>query len=261
MDIRLGVMELGWRNPKGDALVSYLKDARLAGYEGVTGFHHAGFSDYFDKPEAFRTLLEGEGLALTSMDIVTQADHETVHKTCAFMAALDCDILVCLGGMGTAAEDYVSLGPVLNEIGAISREYGIRTHYHNGRTRETIADMETVLANTDPDLVHGMCDTGHATRDFVEIERPQDRAAHFIGKHWDRIGFIEFKDWCEETELDTPLGEGVCDYDQVFDLIKRRGYSGWILVEQNGNEDRQGDRTPLDCAKASREFIRKGLGV
>jgi sugar phosphate isomerase/epimerase len=260
MDINLAVMELGWRNPSGDDIPAFFSEVRSADFEGVSCFTK-GLIPYLDRPAEYAQLLAAEDLSLASVDIETGADHDLVRRTCAFMAELGCEALVCLGGKGTAADTYVDLAPVLDAVGSISNEFGIRTHYHNGRTRETIADMETVYDHVDPSLVHQMCDTGHATRDFLEVDSPADRAPTFLSKHWDQIDFIEFKDWCEETELDTPVGEGLCGYDQIFDLFRTRGYSGWLLLEQNGNEDLQKDRTPVECAKSSREFVRSGLGV
>ena len=71
-------------------------------------------------------------------------------------------------------------------------------------------------------------------------------------------GFIEFKDWSEETDLKTEVGAGRCDYESIFRIIKEKGYAGWITVEQNGPMD---GKTPFECAKASRDFIIKGLGA
>ena len=72
---------------------------------------------------------------------------------------------------------------------------------------------------------------------------------------------MEFKDWSERTDLNTPLGEGHTDFDSVFGLMRERGYSGWITVEQNGNDGSSLGRTPSECARISREFLRSRLGV
>jgi sugar phosphate isomerase/epimerase len=259
-DIRLAVMELGWNNPSGENIIPFLKEVKAAGYEGVSGFAHRSWSAYREAPAEFGSMLDGEGLKLASIDVESAVKLDDVRKICAFMAELECENLVCLGGLGTAVDSYEALGPVLENIGRVSLEYGVRTAYHNGRTRETITDMETVYANADPSLVYGLCDTGHATRDFVEVDHA-DRAEHFMRKHWDRLDFIEFKDWKEDTDLDTPVGEGLCGWEKVFDLIKEKKYKGWILCEQNGNAGLEKTRSPFECAQASREFVRSGLGV
>lgn len=255
--IKLAAMSLGWGNPSGEGLVPFLKEVKAAGYEGVAGFADAGWDDYIDQPAKFGQWLADEGLFLASLDVNTHRDLDQCRRICNFMAKLECRHLVCLGGVGTVAEDYTALGPVLERIGEIALEFGVRVVYHNGRTRESFSDMETVLDNSDPEKVFAMCDTGHATRDFVELPRIE-RAARFMEKYWERLDFIEFKDWHPDTDLNTPVGEGLCGWEAVFALIKEKRYSGWITVEQNGLSR---GRSALECARISNQFIRDGLGI
>ena len=62
----------------------------------------------------------------------------------------------------------------------------------------------------------------------------------------------------DEEIIRTEAGPGECNYKNVFSILKEKNYSGWITVEQNGP---MGRKTARECAKASREFIRQGLGV
>ncbi|MCC5805935.1 MAG: hypothetical protein JJU00_06355 [Opitutales bacterium] len=62
-------MSLGWDNPAGGDLIPFLKEAREAGYEGVSGFADTAWNDYIADPGEFRRVLEGEGLSLASMDV------------------------------------------------------------------------------------------------------------------------------------------------------------------------------------------------
>jgi len=255
--IRLAAMSLSWDNPSGRGLIPFLKEVKAAGYDGVAGFADTTWDEYMDQPEKFGQWLADEGLFLASLDAKTSRDLDQYRRICSFMAELECQHLVCLGGVGTVVDDYVALGPVLERIGEIALEFGVRAVYHNGRTRESFSDMETVLDNSDPEKVFCMCDTGHATRDFVELPRAE-RAARFMEKHWERLDFIEFKDWHPDTDLNTPVGEGLCGWEAVFALIKEKGYSGWITVEQNGLSR---GRSALECARISRQFIHDGLGI
>lgn len=257
LSIKLAAMSLGWGNPGGADLVPFLKEVKAAGYDGVAGFADAGWDEYIDQPAEFSRLLADEGLSLGSLDARTHKDLDQYRRICSFMAELGCRHLVCLGGVGTVVDDYVALGSVLEQIGEVALEFGVKAVYHNGRTRETFSNMETVLANSDPEKLLAMCDTGHATRDFVELPRAE-RAARFMEKHWERLDFIEFKDWNPETDLNTPVGEGLCGWEAVFALIKAKKYTGWITVEQNGLSL---GRSGIECARISRQFIREGLGV
>jgi len=156
----------------------------------------------------------------------------------------------------------LKLAEHLNRIGELSLSYGIKTLYHN-HTRgigESFNDLERVHSEADASKVGMMLDTGHATKDFHELP-PQERAITFLKKYWDRIEFMEFKDWNEHTDLNTPLGEGECDYESIFAQIRSVGYEGWILVEQNYSEKHSLGRSPKECAVISREYIRQGIGI
>lgn len=259
-NIQLAAMSITWGNPAGEDLSSFFDDVKTAGYTGVAGFADGNWEMYLDQPDDFARQLNDYGLSLASLDVKVHRDLDTYRKTCAFMAQFNCKHLVCLGGVGTTVDNYIELADALNPIGEIALEYGIRAVYHNGRTRETFEDMTTVLTHVDPTKVFAMCDLGHATRDFVEFPIAE-RAIHFLKTYWDRIDFLEFKDLSDETELNTPVGEGLCDWKTVFAFLKEKNYTGWITVEQNGHQELSKGRTPLECATISRHFIRRGLDI
>lgn len=259
-DIQFAAMTLGWGDAAGEQLEPFLADVKQAGYDGVTSFADVTWARYIEEPDDLARLLDRYGLAIASMDVKVHRDWDEYRKVCQFMASFDCKHLVCLGGVGTTVENYVELAEVLNPIGDIALEYGIRAVYHNGRTRETFEEMRIVLDHVDPDKVFAMCDLGHATRDFVEFPY-EERAIRFLETFWDRIDFIEFKDFNNETELNTPIGEGLCDWDRVFSFLKKKRYTGWITVEQNGNLGDSKGRTALECATISRDYIRQGMGI
>jgi len=260
--IKLAAMSLLWNNPNGEKFVPWLREVKQAGYDGVAGFAEWGWQDYIGDPKGFGRMLNGEGLELASLDIGVHANFDQYRRACAFMAALGARHLVCLGGWGKAPGDFEALGALLNRIGEIALSCGVRAVYHNhtGNTGETFEDMDLLLARTDPARFFVMCDTGHATKDFVN-QPVKERAVRFLAKYWDRLDFLELKDWNPETDLNTPLGEGLCDHGAVFALLKAKSYQGWITVEQNGHEGPSRGRAPLECARISREFIRKELGV
>lgn len=259
LDINVAACSLLWGNPGGERFIPWLRSVKESGYDGIAGFAHWGWQDYIGDPELFGAVVAAEGLSVASVITDIHADFDQYRRVCDFMAVLGCHHLVCLGGKGREAGDFTALANLLNHIGEIAAPRGIRAVYHNhtATTGETFEDMDRLLAHTDPQKLSVMCDVGHATKDFVN-QPVRDRAALFLDKYWDRLDFIELKDWHPDTNLDTPLGEGLCDYGAVFSLLKDRGYSGWLTVEQNGA--RRG-RQPDECARISREFIREGLGV
>ena len=118
-----------------------------------------------------------------------------------------------------------NLGSIISEdhIGETTLVYGVPACYHNhtGNTGETLEETEQLLALTDPAKFFGFLDTGHATKDFVG-HSAEKRAAMSPERNWDRIDFLEFKDWSEEHDLCTEVGAGVCDYEAVFRILKEK---------------------------------------
>jgi inosose dehydratase len=59
-----------------------------------------------------------------------------------------------------------------------------------------------------------------------------------------------------------PLGDGVVDFPRVIEALRARGYSGWLIVEQDVVPDAQGRLVPepFESAKKSRAYLRE-LGL
>lgn len=260
--IRFAAMSLLWGNPNGDQFIPWLEEVRAVGYDGIAGFADWGWNDFLDNPRHFRTLLNDKGLGLASVDLFIPATLEHCHRVCRFIADADGRHLVCLGWEGKSDQDFSNLAEHLNRIGEIALQYGIHAsyHHHTGNTGETRADIDKLLAFTNPAKFFVMCDTGHATKDFVD-QPLATRALEFMKTYWSRLDFIEFKDWHPETDLNTPLGEGVCQFDAIFEMLKKKDYSGWITIEQNGHEGLSRGRSPHECALLSRRYLQERFGI
>lgn len=260
--IKIAAMSLLWNNPNKNEFIPWLKEVKEAGYDGISGFAEGSWKDYIDNPKEFDRILKEFDLELASINVGVHSNFDLYRRVCKFMQELNCIHLVCVGGNGKEKGDFAALGNLLSHIGSISIEYNIHAtyHHHTGNTGETLEDMEELLKLTDPESFYVMCDVGHATLDFVN-QPIGERAIKFLEKYWDRMDLIEFKDWHPDTGLNTPVGEGYCNYVDIFQFIKNRAYSGWITVEQNGNEGLSKGRSPKECASISREYIRKNLGV
>lgn len=171
---------------------------------------------------------------------------------------------------GLSAEQWRTFAAEAEHIARAVRERsGLRTvfHHHCGGFVETPAEVETLLGLTDPDLV-GLClDTGHYTYgggDALDgLRRFGDRVWHVHFKDcdgevaararaegWDYFQAVRSRVFCE-------LGTGVVDFPSILQELRRRGYQGWIVVE---DEVAPGMGTPLESARRDREFLR-GLGL
>lgn len=260
--IKLACMSVMWgdstkelSNPK--VFESWLSDVKAAGYEGCATFDW-NLERFYENHKELKSIMDKYELSLASADYFISVDFDSIRKLCDLMNDMACENLILLGGIGKKDIDFQGLAHLLNTIGEISLSFGVRTmyHHHTGFTGETLNEAEKLLNMTDNKKVFAMCDVGHATKDFIELP-PAERAATYMKQNWERIRFIEFKDWCPETDLGTEVGQGLADYNSVASIIREKDYKGWITVEQNVST--QG-KTPFESARASLEFIKK-LGI
>jgi inosose dehydratase len=152
---------------------------------------------------------------------------------------------------------------------AVHDEVGLRTvfHPHCGGYVETVAEIDELMARTDPARL-GLClDTGHvsyAGGDPLEVLR----------RNAPRVWHVHFKD-CDESvaaasraagvgylaavraRLFCELGAGCVDFARVIAALRAIDYDGWIVVEQDVFP---GDGTPADSARRNREYLRS-LGI
>jgi inosose dehydratase len=152
---------------------------------------------------------------------------------------------------------------------ALHRELGmaIVIHHHAGTYLETPAEVERLLAVTDPERVNLLLDTGHYVYgggDPLELLRA----------HPGRVTYLHYKDVDAELlsavrrqgihmqdawrqGVFVPLGRGCVDFLAITKQLRERAYSGWIIVEQDTVADEQGKLSPdpADCAAQSRAYL------
>lgn len=133
----------------------------------------------------------------------------------------------------------------LNAFGEhLLKTYGIRLayHHHMGAYVESPADIDQLMALTDPAKVFLLFDTGHAwyggAADPVAL----------LKKHLARVVHVHCKDvrppvigqarndgWSFLTGVIngtfTVPGDGVIDFDAVLTTLHAAGYQGWLVVE------------------------------
>lgn len=140
-------------------------------------------------------------------------------------------------------------------------------HHHCAGFVETPAELEKLLALTDPEIV-GLCfDTGHYVFGGGD-------AVEGIRKHADRIRHVHFKDhqpnvamqahqngWDYFTSIRNgifcELGNGDVNFSSVIKELEKASYDGWVVVEQ---DVLPGMGSPKESAARNRAFLRK-LGL
>lgn len=152
---------------------------------------------------------------------------------------------------------------------AVRERTGLRTafHHHAGTHVETPDEVARLMELTDPDLL-GLClDTGHYAYGGGDA---LDAAQRYAGRIWHvhakdcdrevlararRDGWDYFQ--AVRSRLFCELGRGVVDLPSILAELQGRGYSGWVVVE---DEVAPGTGIPLESARHDREFLRK-LGL
>lgn len=152
---------------------------------------------------------------------------------------------------------------------AVHDEVGLRTvfHPHCGGYVETVAEIDELMARTDPARL-GLClDTGH-------VSYAGGNPLEVLRRYAPRVWHVHFKD-CDEgvaaasrsagvgylaavrARLFCELGAGSVDFAAVIEALRAIDYDGWIVVEQDVFP---GDGTPDASARRNREYLRS-LGI
>lgn len=171
---------------------------------------------------------------------------------------------------GLSEREWATFGAGASRIArSVRAEAGLRTvfHPHCGGYVETPREIETLLAHSDPEEIGLVLDTGHI------LYGGGDPLA-VLAAHAERVWHVHFKD-CDRgvaarartqglgylaavrDQLFCELGRGGVDFPAVVEALKRGGYEGWIVVEQDVFP---GLGVPLESARRNREYLRR-LGI
>ena len=158
----------------------------------------------------------------------------------------------------------------LNKLGQIAKDKGMMLtfHHHMGTVVQDPDEVERMMANTDPEYVSLLFDTGHFTycgADPLEM----------VKKYVNRIKHVHLKDIRPEVVKEvkdndlsflegvrrgafTVPGDGCIDFDPIFKVLEENGYEGYMLVEA---EQDPAKANPLEYAIKARKFIREKTGL
>ena len=151
--------------------------------------------------------------------------------------------------MGLSDAQWATFAAGANRIaGKVQAETGLQTvfHHHCAGFVETPAEIDRLLALTDPQLLGLVFDTGHyafgaggCTTLLEAMDRHVQRIwyVHFkdfaptlyeqgIAQGWDYFAAVRQGIFCE-------LGQGCVDFGAVLTWLRARDYPGYITVEQD----------------------------
>ncbi|WP_430536069.1 myo-inosose-2 dehydratase [Listeria rocourtiae] len=288
--IRWGIAPIGWRNDDipeigaGNTLQHLLSDIVVAGFEGteVGGFFPE--ADILNKELALRKLkIAGQWFSSFIIRDGLDSAKQEFTKHCVYLRNVHANVAVVseqtysIQGQTKnvftekphfTAQEWELLLDGLNQLGEIANAYDLKLvyHHHLGTGIETVADVDRLMAGTDPTRVHLLYDTGH-------IYVAEGEYMMLLKKHIDRIAHVHFKDvrkdvrsTCEKEQLSflesflkgmfTVPGDGCIDFQEVFQCLLAAEYSGWIVVEA---EQDPAIANPLEYALIARKYIDENL--
>lgn len=167
-------------------------------------------------------------------------------------------------------EEWDRLCTGINKLGKIAKDQGIALtfHHHMGTVVQTEAEIDRLMANTDPEVFSLLFDSGHLAycgEDYMSV----------LKKYIHRVKHVHLKDirpeivkkvkdehlsFLQGVRLGTFTvpGDGAIDFDPIFDCLAENGYEGYILVEA---EQDPAIANPFEYALKARKYIAEKAGL
>ena len=290
--VKLGIAPIAWTNDdmpdlgKENTFEQCVSEMALAGFTGS----EVGNKD----PEVLKKALELRGVEICnqwfSSFLITKPFEEVEKEFRAqltFLKAMGAKVIGASeqsysvqGQMDTPVfghkyemndEEWDTFCTGMNKLGKIAKEeYGIALtfHHHMGTVVQSLAEVDRMMENTDPEYVSLLFDTGHFTycgEDPLEV----------VKKYVHRIKHVHLKDIrpevVEQVKKEnmsflagvragafTIPGDGCINYDPIFKVLEDAGYEGYMVVEA---EQDPAKANPLEYAIRARKFIAEKTGL
>ena len=141
---------------------------------------------------------------------------------------------------------------MLNAAGKRCADAGLVLAYHNHQPefQNNAAEELGLIKNTDPKLVFLMMDIGHAW-----IANPD--AISVFAAHPDRAFGLHVRDF--HNRVSVPLGQGEFPLRQLAGVVRKTGWSGWLIDEEERPNDP--DKPGIKATGPSRKTMKEIFGV
>ena len=293
--VKLGIAPIAWTNDdmpdlgKENTFEQCVSEMALAGFTGS----EVG-NKYPKDPEVLKKALELRGVEICnqwfSSFLITKPFEEVEKEFRAqltFLKAMGAKVIGASeqshsvqGQLDTPIfghkyvmndQEWDTFCTGMNKLGKIAKEeYGIALtfHHHMGTVVQSLAEVDRMMENTDPEYVSLLFDTGHFTycgEDPLEV----------VKKYVHRIKHVHLKDIrpevVEQVKKEnmsflagvragafTIPGDGCINYDPIFKVLEDAGYEGDMVVEA---EQDPAKANPLEYAIRARKFIAEKTGL
>lgn len=290
----LGIAPIGWTNDDmpdlgaENTFEQTVSEMALAGFTGSEVGSH-----YPTDPDILKKALDLRGLTICnqwfSSFLISKPYEETRD---AFER--QCEFLLKTGSrcIGVSEQSYSTQGmldhPIqegkyemddaewerltsgLNRLGQIAKDKGMKLtfHHHMGTVVQTEAEIDRLMAQTDPELVYLLFDSGHLSFAGIDPEK-------ILKKYISRVGHVHLKDIRKDVASRsreekwsflkgvragtfTVPGDGDVDFAPIFRILEAENYEGWIVVEA---EQDPAVANPLEYALKARKYIAEQTGL
>lgn len=289
MSIELAIAPIAWTNDDMPELGNENTFEQCISEMALSGFTGTEIGNKYPKdPKVLASFLEPRGLSVASAwfsaFLTTKPFEETAQAFIAhrdFLHAMGAKVIV-VSEQGNSIQGQIEtpvfeekpvfsdnewsrLTSGLEQLGDLAAEKDMKIvyHHHMGTGVQTTEEIDRLMAETNPEKVSLLFDTGHLVfsgEDPIQVYQT----------HKERIFHIHFKD-IRETEMKrvkedkmsflsgvkegvfTVPGDGMIDFAPIWEAIETSGYSGWIVVEA---EQDPAKANPFIYAKKAREYIK-----
>jgi inosose dehydratase len=291
--VKVGIAPIAWTNDdlpdlgKENTFEQCVSEMALAGYAGT----EIG-NKYPKDPAVLKKYLDIRGLSVASAwfsAFLTTKPYEETEKAFLahrdFLHAMGAKVIV-VSEQGHSVQgkqnipifghkyvmndsEWKLLCDGLNKLGKLAAEKGMKIvyHHHMGTVVQTAAEVDRLMANTDPGLVYLLFDSGHL------VFSGEDALA-VLKKYVKRVKHVHLKDIRPDvlrevhakdmSFLDavragafTVPGDGFIDFAPIFKVLSDSDYEGWFLVEA---EQDPAKANPFEYAIKARKYIREKAG-
>ena len=155
-------------------------------------------------------------------------------------------------------------------MGELAREKDMyfTVHHHMGTGVQTAEEIDKLMEITDPNLVYLLFDTGHLSFSGEDV-------VGVLKKYVNRIKHVHLKDIRPDVIAQvkangesflqgvrkgtfTVPGDGVIDFEPIFQVLADNDYEGYVLVEA---EQDPAIANPFEYAKKARAYIAEKAGL
>jgi sugar phosphate isomerase/epimerase len=225
-DIPIALQLYSIRDEMAKDVPSTLERVANMGYDGV---EFAGFFEH--EPEELGEMCDDLGLGIAGAHVQLGAIEEfELQGTMDAMIKLSNDFIVVPGlaeEYRNSVEAWKRTANIFNAAVEKTRqqdlELGYHNHAHEFEPLEGQIPWDVFMENT-LDQVFGQLDVGHC------IRAGQDPVL-YLEKYAGRYLTVHVKDFDPDNE-DALVGEGVADWDTIFDLCETVAGTEWYIIEQ-----------------------------